>query len=95
MKTFDIPSDINIQVTGNGIVNGTGSWIKVDNTISISVSDNVILSKTQKGNKETDFNCNTTAAIKANNGKVKINSSYNLESAKVVIKDFTISYSTK
>lgn len=95
MQTFNIPSDINIQVTGNGIVNGTGNWVKVDNTISISISDNIIFSKTQKGNKETDFNCNTTAAIKANNGKVKINSSYNLESAKVVIKDFTISYSTK
>ena len=95
MKTFNIPSDINIQVTGNGIVNGTGSRIKVDNTISINISDAAIFSKTQKGKTEASFNCNVTAAIKANNGKVKINSSYNLESAKVVIKDFTISYSTK
>ena len=95
MKEFDVPSDINIKVIGNGIVNGTGSLWKVENTISINISDAAIFSKTQKGKTEASFNCNVTAAIKANNGKVKINSSYNLESAKVVIKDFTISYSTK
>lgn len=96
LKTFNIPSNTNIVVYADGIVNGTGSIIKVENTISITVSGKEIFSKTQKGKSEANFKCdNKTGTLSGGNGSIKINSSYNLESAKVVIKNFTVNYGSK
>lgn len=95
-QTFRIPSNTNITVNGNGIVNGTGSFIKVENTASIIVSGNTIFSKTQKGKSEAEFTCsNQACTLSADNATIEINSSYNLESAKVVIKNLNVKYGTK
>ena len=95
-KTFSAPANINVVVNSNGIVNGTGSWIKVDNTVSVSVSGSAIFSQTQKGNNEANYSfSNKSAVLSASNATVKCNSSYNLESAKVVVKSLVIKYGNK
>ena len=95
-KTFNTPSDTKITVFAEGIVNGTGSIIKVENTVSINVSGKDIFSQSQKGKSETTFKCdNMETSLSSSNGLIKINSSYNIANAKVVVKKFTIKYGTK
>lgn len=92
-SNFKLPADVYVKVYSTGTVNGTGSWLKVDNTISIKVSDNEIFAKTQSGKNSADYKCNNVVCVmKAANTAVKINSSYNLEGAKAVVKEFTIKY---
>ena len=93
---FSVPADVNIVVNSTGKVNGTGSWIKVSNTVSISVSGSGIFSKSQKGNSPSNYACeNKSCTMKASNAAVKINSSYNLEQAYALVKTFTIKYGNK
>lgn len=93
---FSVPTDVNIVVNSTGKVNGTGSWIKVSNTVSISVSGSGIFSKSQKGNSPSNYACeNKSCTMKASNAAVKINSSYNLEKAYALVKTFTIKYGDK
>ena len=92
---FKLPANVNVNVASTGIVNGTGSIIKVENTVSILVSGSSIFSKTQNGKSETSYLCNATATMSASNPSLKVNSSYNLESAKVDIKSLKITYGNK
>ncbi len=93
---FSVPADVNIVVNSTGKVNGTGSWIKVSNTVSISVSGSEIFSKSQKGNSPSNYACeNKSCIMKASNAAVKINSSYNLEQAYALVKSFSIKYGNK
>jgi hypothetical protein len=93
---FSVPADVNIVVNSTGKVNGTGSLIKVSNTVSISVSGSGIFSKSQKGNSPSNYACeNKSCTMKASNAAVKINSSYNLEQAYALVKTFTIKYGNK
>jgi hypothetical protein len=95
-KTFSAPANINVVVNSNGIVNGTGSWIKVENTVSVSVSGSAIFSQTQNGNSEANYSfSNKSAVLSASNATVKCNSSYNLEKANVVVKSLVIKYGNK
>lgn len=92
---FVLPANVNIQLVGSGQVNGTGSWIKVDNTASYIVSDNTLFSKTANGNSPQSYNINVTGTMSASNPSVKINSSYNLEQAHVLTYSLSINYSNK
>lgn len=93
---FSVPADVNIVVNSTGKVNGTGSLLKVTNTVSISVSGSEIFSKSQKGNSPSNYACeNKSCTMKASNAAVKINSSYNLEKAYALVKTFTIKYGNK
>ena len=93
---FSVPADVNIVVNSTGKVNGTGSWIKVSNSVSISVSGSQIFSKSQKGNSPSNYSCdNKSCTMTASNAAVKINSSYNLEQAYALVKTFTIKYGNK
>ena len=95
-SNFKLPENVNVVVNSSGIVNGTGAIIKVENTVSISVSGNSIFSKTQTGKSEASYEANNkSCTMKSSDTTVKINSSYNLESAKVVVKTFTINYGNK
>lgn len=94
-SSFILPADVNVNVVGNGVVNGTGSVIKVSNTVSISVSGTEIFSDSQKGKSEKSWSCNSTGSMKASSPSVKVNSSYNLEAAKVLIKSLSIKYGNK
>ena len=95
-SNFKLPENVNVVVNSKGNVNGTGSWIKVENTVSISVSGSDIFSKTQKGNSTVDYTCENKACVMmASNAAVKINSSYNLEQAQVSIKSLTVTYGNK
>lgn len=94
-SSFILPADVNVNVVGNGVVNGTGSVIKVSNTVSISVSGTSIFSDSQKGKSEKSWSCNSTGSMKASSPSVKVNSSYNLEAAKVLIKSLSIKYGDK
>ena len=92
-SNFKLPADVYVKVYSTGTVNGTGNWIQVENTISINVSDNNIFAKTQEGKNSADYKCNNVVCVmKAANTAVRINSSYNLETAKAVVKEFTIKY---
>ena len=92
-KSFHIPADLTVKVTTNGIVNGTGSLVKVENTATVIVGSTTVVSKTQKGKSETSWSCsNASASMSSSGNTVKVNSSYNLESAKVVVKALTIQY---
>lgn len=93
---FSLPADTNIKVNSTGKVNGTGSWIKVTNTVSISVSGFEIFSKSQKGNSPSNYTCeNKSCTMKASNATVKVNSSYNLEQAYALVKTLKITYGDK
>ena len=93
---FSLPADTNIKVNSTGKVNGTGSWIKVTNTVSISVSGTEIFSKSQKGNSPSNYACeNKSCTMKASNATVKVNSSYNLEQAYALVKTLKITYGDK
>lgn len=93
---FSVPADVNIVVNSTGKVNGTGSWVKVTNTVSISVSGSQIFSKSQKGNSPSNYACeNKSCTMTASNATVKVNSSYNLEQAYALVKTFTIKYDNK
>lgn len=92
---FVLPADVNIQLVGSGLVNGTGSWIKVDNTASYIVSGNTLFSKTANGNYPQSYNIDVTGTMNASNPSVKINSSYNLEKAHVLTYSLSINYSNK
>lgn len=92
---FVLPADVNIQLVGSGLVNGTGSWIKVDNTASYIVSGNTLFSKTANGNYLQSYNIDVTGTMNASNPSVKINSSYNLEKAHVLTYSLSINYSNK
>lgn len=93
---FSVPADVNIVVNSTGKVNGTGSWIKVTNTVSISVSGSQIFSKSQKGNSPSNYACeNKSCTMTASNATVKVNSSYNLEQAYALVKSFSIKYGNK
>lgn len=92
---FVLPANVNIQLVGSGKVNGTGSWIKVDNTASYIVSGNTLFSKTAKGNAPQSYNINATGTMSASDPSVKINSSYNLEKAYVLTYSLNINYSNK
>lgn len=94
-SSFNLPADVNVNVVGNGVVNGTGSWIKVSNTVSISVSGTEIFSDSQNGKSEKSWSCNSTGSMKASSPSVKVNSSYNLEAAKVVVESLRIKYGNK
>lgn len=92
---FVLPANVNIQLAGSGKVNGTGSWIKVENTASYIVSGNTLFSKTVKGNSPLSYDINGTGTMSASNPSVKINSSYNLEKAHVLTYSLSINYSNK
>lgn len=94
-SSFILPADVNVNVVGNGVVNGTGSVIKVSNTVSISVSGTQIFADSQKGKSEKSWSCNSTGSMKASSPSVKVNSSYNLEAAKVLVKSLSINYGNK
>lgn len=94
-SSFILPADVNVNVVGNGVVNGTGNWIKVSNTVSISVSGTEIFSDSQNGKSEKSWSCNSTGSMKASSPSVKVNSSYNLEAAKVLVKSLIIKYGNK
>ena len=92
---FVLPANVNIQLVGSGQVNGTGSWIKVENTASYIVSGNTLFSKTVKANSPLPYDINVTGTMSASNPSVKINSSYNLEKAHVLTYSLSINYSNK
>ena len=95
-SNFKLPENVNVVVNSKGNLNGTGSLWKVENTVSISVSGSDIFSKTQSGKSNVDYTCeNKACEMKASNATVKVNSSYNLESAQVSIKSLTITYGNK
>ena len=92
-RTFHIPAALTVKVTANGIVNGTGSLVKVENTATVTVGSTTVVSKTQNGKSEASWSCsNASASMSSSSNTVKVNSSYNLESAKVVVKALTIQY---
>ena len=92
---FVLPANVNIQLVGSGRVNGTGKWLKVDNTASYIVSGNTLFSKTANGNNAQSYNINVTGTMSASNPSIKINSSYNLEQAHVITYSLSINYSNK
>lgn len=95
-SNFKLPANVNVIVNSTGRVNGTGSWIKVSNTLSINVSGTSVFSKSQKGNSPSDYSSGDKACeMKASNTAVKINSSYNLEQAYALVKSFSIKYGNK
>jgi hypothetical protein len=92
-RTFHIPAALTVKVTANGIVNGTGSWIKVENTATVTVGSTTVVSNTKKGNGDQSWSCSSaSASMSSSSNYVKVNSSYNLEQAKVVLKSLSIQY---
>ena len=95
-KSFHIPANITVKVTANGIVNGTQGLFgsaKVENTATVTVGSTTVVSKTQNGSSEASWSCsNASASMSSSSNTVKVNSSYNLSAAKVVVKALTIQY---
>ena len=95
-KSFHIPANISVKVTANGIVNGTQGLLgtaKVENTATVTVGSTTVVSKTQNGSSEASWSCsNASASMSSSSNTVKVNSSYNLSAAKVVVKALTIQY---
>ena len=92
-RTFHIPADLTVKVTANGMVNGTGSIIKVSNTATITVGSTKVVEKSQNGNSSSNWSCsNASASMSSSSNTVRCNSSYNLEKAMVVVKALTIQY---
>ena len=95
-KTFSLPADTKVMCSASGTVNGTGTIWKEDNTATITISGNSVLSKTASGKSEQSFSCsNTQAVMSASNATVKVNSSYNLEKACVKLKSLKLTYGDK
>ena len=92
-KSFHIPAALTVKVSSNGIVNGTGSLWKEENTVTVTVGSTTVVSKTQDGKSEASWSCsNASASMSSSSNTVKVNSSYNLQDAKVVVKALTIQY---
>ena len=92
-KTFHIPANVTVKVTANGVVNGTGSVIKVENTATITVGSTKVVEKTQKGKSEASWSCSSaSASMSSSSNTIKCNSSYNMEKAKVVVKALHIEF---
>ena len=95
-RTFHIPADLTVKVTANGIVNGTQGIFgsaKVENTATVTVGSTTVVSKTQNGSSEASWSCSSaSASMSSSSNTVKVNSSYNLEKAKVVVKALAIQY---
>lgn len=91
-SSFKLPADVNVNVVGNGVVSGSGSWIKVSNTVSISVSGTEIFADSQSGKSEKSWSCNSTRSMKASPSSVRVSSSYNLATAKVLVNSLSINY---
>ena len=95
-KSFHIPANTTVKVTSNGIVNGTQGLFgsaKVENTATVTVGSTTVVSKTQNGSSEASWSCsNASASMSSSSNTVKVNSSYNLSAAKVVVKALTIQY---
>ena len=73
--------------------NGTGSLIKVKNTVTLTVGSTDVIKQEQNGNSEKAFSCSAkAAAMSSSKNTVKLNSNYNLAAAKVVLKALTIQY---
>ena len=92
-RTFHIPAALTVKVSASGTVSGTGSWIKVDNTATVTVGSTTVVSSTKKGNGDQSWSCSSaSASMSSSSNSVKVNSSYNLEQARVVVKALTIQY---
>lgn len=92
-KNFYLPANTGVKVNSTGTVCGTGKWIKVENTVTISVSGSSVFSATANGNNTQNYTAsNKTATMSSSNPTVKCNSSYNLEQACVHIKSLTVQY---
>ncbi len=93
-KSFYLPANTGVKVNSTGTVCGTGSWIKVNTTFTISVSGNDAYSvKSTNGNSTQNYTAsNKTATMSSSNPTIKCNSSYNLEQACVHIKSLTVQY---
>lgn len=92
-KSFYLPANTGVKVNSTGTVCGTGSWLKVENTVTISVSGSSVFSATANGNNTQNYTAsNKTATMTSGNPAVKCNSSYNLEKACVHIKSLTVQY---
>ena len=95
-RSFHIPANVTVKVTANGIHNGTEGLFgtaKVTNTVTLTVGSTEVVKHGQKGKAEATFSCSSAnASMSSSNNTVKLNSDYNLESAKVVLKALTIQY---
>ena len=92
-RTFHIPAALTVKVSASGTVAGTGSWIKVDNTATVTVGSTTVVSSTKKGNGDQSWSCSSaSASMSSSSNSVKVNSSYNLEQARVVLKSLSIQY---
>ncbi len=92
-KPFHIPANITVKVTANGTVSGTGSWIKVSNTATITVGSSTVVSNTKEGNGDQAWSCSSaSASMSSSSNTIKCHSSYNLEKAKVVVKALKIEF---
>ena len=95
-RSFHIPANVTVKVTANGIHNGTEGLFgtaKVTNTVTLTVGSTEVIKHEQKGKAEATFSCSSAnASMSSSNNTVKLNSDYNLESAKVVLKALTIQY---
>lgn len=92
-KSFYLPANTGVKVNSTGTVCGTGRWLKVENTVTISVSGSSVFSATANGNTTQNYTAsNKTATMSSSNPTIKCNSSYNLEQACVHIKSLTVQY---
>ena len=97
-KSFHIPANITVKVTANGTVCGTGSKVgfidaRVENTATVIVGSTTVVNTTKDGDGDASWSCsNASASMSSSSNTVKVNSSYNLQNAKVVVKALTIQY---
>ena len=92
-RTFHIPAALTVKVSASGTVSGTGSWVKVENTATVTVGSTTVVSSTKKGNGDQSWSCSSaSASMSSSSNSVNVNSSYNLEQARVVVKALTIQY---
>ena len=93
IKTLYVPANTSVVVNSTGTVNGTGSYIKVENTCTISISGTSVYTFTVKGNNTTKYTCsNKEATMTAAAPTIKINSSYNAEQACVAVSSLKVTY---
>ena len=92
-RTFHIPTALTVKVSASGTVAGTGSWVKVENTATVTVGSTTVVSSTKKGKGDQSWSCSSaSASMSSSSNTVKVNSSYNLEQARVVLKSLSIKY---
>ena len=92
-RTFHIPAALTVKVSASGTVSGTGSLLKVENTATVTVGSTTVVSNTKKGKGDQSWSCSSAgASMSSSSNSVKVNSSYNLEQARVVLKSLTIQY---